>query len=137
MAAAAATKGQDTAAKGPTVLIVEDEVLLRQMISDNLRAEGLTVIEAANADEALTVLRNDIPLDLLFTDVQMPGSMDGLGLVEHARSIRPELKILVTSGNVPRWPTRNFVDGFLGKPYEVVRLIERITTLLGVGTDDS
>jgi two-component system, response regulator PdtaR len=135
MAAAAATNGPDAAAKRPTVLVVEDEVLIRLMIADNLRTEGLTVIEAANADEALTILRSDIAVHLLFTDVAMPGSMDGLGLAEHARAMRPELKILVTSGRAPKWPTRNVADGFFGKPYDVARVVERITALLGTAEE--
>jgi CheY-like chemotaxis protein len=130
MAAAAATNGPDTAARRPTVLVVEDEVLIRLVISDNLRSEGLMVIEAANADEALIILQSDNSVELLFTDVQMPGSMDGLGLAEQARRMRPEIRVLITSGRTPRWPTQNFADGFFGKPYDVARVVEKIAALL-------
>lgn len=131
MAAAAATNGPEKAARRPTVLVVEDDVLIRLMISDKLRSEGMMVIEAVNADEALTVLQSDKPVHLLFTDVQMPGSIDGLGLAEQARRMRPQMKVLVTSGNAPRWAAGNLADEFFDKPYDVARVVDRITALLG------
>jgi two-component system, response regulator PdtaR len=70
-----------------TVLVVEDEVFIRLMLADELRGEGLQVLEASNADEALTVLQSSLPVHLLFTDVRMPVRMDGVALAKaaHAR----------------------------------------------------
>jgi len=67
--------------QSPTVLLVEDEVLVRMMLADQLREAGCTVVEASDADEALLLLRqNLVRIDLVISDVRMPGSMDGLGL---------------------------------------------------------
>jgi two-component system, response regulator PdtaR len=65
---------------GCTILLVEDEVLLRMIITDQLREAGYSVIEAANAHEATEVLRNYADIEVVISDVQMPGSMDGIGL---------------------------------------------------------
>jgi len=113
-----------------SVLVVEDEVLLRVMMADELRSNGLSVIEAANADEALTVLRSSAPVDLLFTDIRMPGSMDGLALAALMRAIKPELKIIVASGQSPRSLSRDIADEFFDKPYNAATVVKRITELL-------
>jgi len=78
----------------PTVLVVEDEVLVRLMIADELREQGLHVLEASNADDALTILQSSLPVDLLFTDVRMPGRMDGVALARFAHSRFPWLKLI-------------------------------------------
>jgi CheY-like chemotaxis protein len=84
--------------QSPTVLLVEDEVLLRMMFADQMREEGCTVVEASNADEALLLLRqNLIRLDVVVSDISMPGSMDGLGLARMIRSECPDLKIILVS----------------------------------------
>lgn len=113
-----------------TVLVVEDEILVRLLITEELRLAGFTVVEAANADEALTILQSAAPIDLVMTDVRMPGSMDGLGLAEVVRSIRPELKIIVASGHLPTLPASNTVDAFFGKPYDPARVVQRVKELL-------
>ncbi|MBY2945194.1 MULTISPECIES: response regulator [Rhizobium] len=85
--------------EGRSVLIVEDEPQLRYNIVDFLDKAGYRTLEAANADEALIHLRhNDV--DALYTDINMPGSMDGLGLVATVRSRWPHMRIIVTSGFV-------------------------------------
>jgi two-component system, response regulator PdtaR len=81
-----------------TLLIAEDEFIIRLTIAEFLRDEGYEVIEAANADEALDVLRSGIPIDLLFTDVRMPGSMDGCELAQRVRSEWPSTPVILTSG---------------------------------------
>ncbi|MBA5800466.1 MULTISPECIES: response regulator [Rhizobium] len=79
------------------ILVVEDEPILRYDTVDFLERAGHRVLEAANADEAMVFLRrNDI--DTLFTDIDMPGSMDGLGLVKRVRADWPSTKVIVTSG---------------------------------------
>ncbi len=114
----------------PTVLVVEDDVLIRLMITGELRSNRLSVVEAANADEALTVLRSSAPVDLLFTDIRMPGSIDGLALAILVRTTHPELKIIITSSHAPVWPSRDTADAFISKPYDPVRVVSQIKELL-------
>jgi len=113
-----------------TILVVEDETLIRLMVADALRAAGFEVIEAANADEALAILESQPPIDLVFADVRMPGTMDGVGLMKLLRETRPNLKLAVASGCSPDWPSPNLVDDFVGKPYDVARAVNRIKSLL-------
>jgi CheY-like chemotaxis protein len=80
-----------------TVLIAEDEFVIRLVIAEFLREEGYEVIEAANADEALDVFRSGTPVDLLFTDVRMPGSMDGCELAQRVRAEWPSTPVILTS----------------------------------------
>ncbi|MDR6667888.1 response regulator [Rhizobium sp. 1399] len=82
-----------------SVLIVEDEFQLRYNIVDFLDQAGFQTLEAANADEALVLLKNNV-IDTLYTDIDMPGSMDGLGLVAKVRSHWPSTRVIVTSGLV-------------------------------------
>jgi DNA-binding NtrC family response regulator len=112
----------------PTVLVVEDEVLIRLMIADELRSHGLSVIEAANADEALTVLESSIVVDLLFTDVRMPGSIDGIRLVQLAQMARPGIKVVITSGHGPALSST--VDAFFPKPYDMAAVVSGIKRLV-------
>lgn len=128
---AAAANNPGISLRKPTVLVVEDDVLIRLSVADALRSAGLDVIEAATGDEALTVLASSATVDLVFTDIQMPGSTDGLALAQIARQMRPSLKIIVTSGNAPARPSPGLADVFFGKPYAFDRLVERIKGLLG------
>jgi CheY-like chemotaxis protein len=130
MSAAVAQNGTDPAAERPAVLVVEDDVLIRLSIADGLRLEGFVVIEAANADEALTILQSGIPLDLVFTDVRMPGSIDGLGLVERTRTMRPNLRIFVTSGQPAHLSASRGADGVFAKPYDIDRVVQTFAALL-------
>jgi len=116
--------------KTPIVLVVEDEVLTRLTIANELRSSGLSVVEAANADEALTVLRSSARVDLLFTDIQMPGSIDGLALAELVRKTHPALKIVIASSFSPVGPARDIPDAFFGKPYDTVKVVSKIKELL-------
>jgi two-component system, response regulator PdtaR len=133
LAAAATTDKPNPAAKQPTVLVVEDEILIRLMIAEELRSCGFAVIEAADADEAETVLQSTVSIDLMFTDVRMPGSMDGAALADRARSLRPDVKIVVTSGQAPEWASSRSIDAFFRKPYDVEQVIERIRDLMARG----
>ena len=84
----------------PRVLVVEDEFLIRTMVSDALRDAGLAVIEAIDADEAMRVLQSGVAIDLMFTDVRMPGSMDGLTLLKNCTQLFPDLPVIMTSGHL-------------------------------------
>jgi CheY-like chemotaxis protein len=114
-----------------TILVVEDDVFVRLMIADELRGQGFVVVEAASGDEAITVLNSRVEVDLVFTDVQMPGHVDGLGLTHFVHEQRPELKLIITSGRLPKAFSEKF-DGFIEKPYAPADVVERIAELLGM-----
>ena len=84
--------------KLPVVLIVEDEFLIRMDAVDMIRSAGFDVVEAENADEAIFILEGRLDIAVVFTDVQMPGSMDGLKLAAAIRGRWPPIKIVATSG---------------------------------------
>src|SRR3981189_2291574 len=84
--------------KRPVVFIVEDEFLLRMDAVDMIKAAGFEVVEAANADEAIEILEARLDITVVFTDIQMPGSMDGLRLAQAIRGRWPPIKIVATSG---------------------------------------
>lgn len=122
--------GGPLAASRKCILVVEDELLIRLMVSDELRDAGYDVIEAINADEALTILRSLARVDLIVSDVRMPRSLDGLGLLAIVRETFPTLPVIITSGHLE--PARALADGasqFLGKPYAlgiIVRAVKHI-----------
>jgi len=111
------------------VLLVEDEVLLRTPVAHRLRGTGLVVIEAANADEAWSYLRSGAPVDLVFSDIQMPGSMDGVELARRIRKKFDHIVIILTSGKGALPPDNDY--HFLGKPYRTAHLVETVISLLG------
>jgi CheY-like chemotaxis protein len=102
----------------PVVLIVEDEFLLRMDAADAIAAAGFEVVEAANADEAIEVLESRTDITVVFTDIQMPGSMDGLKLARAVRGRWPPVKIIATSGRL-HLDEADLPEGgrFLPKPY--------------------
>jgi CheY-like chemotaxis protein len=104
--------------KRPVVLIVEDEFLLRMDAADMIAAAGFEVLEAGNADEAIEILEARRDITVVFTDIQMPGSMDGLKLAHFVRDRWPPVKILATSARV-RITASDLPEGgrFLPKPY--------------------
>ena len=113
-----------------TVLVVEDEVLIRLMIADALRAEGITVIEASNGDEAMQVLQSALPVQLLLTDIRMPSALDGLALAHAARVARPGLKLIVASSQVSRDEVAGLADAFFSKPYHLNAIVDRVKSLV-------
>jgi CheY-like chemotaxis protein len=112
-----------------TVLVVEDEVLVRLMIAEELRSAGFQVIEAADADEALAVLASITDVSVIFSDIRMPGSMDGLELAKKVRANFPKIRIVLASGNLAAVTSVDH-DGFFLKPYEPDEIINLIKTLL-------
>ncbi len=119
----------------PTVLIVDDEVLIRMIGSDILEDGGYRVLEAANAAEALQCLQSGTEVVVLFTDVNMPGTPDGLGLARLVSDRWPQVKILVASGAVK--PGRDDLPEkgmFLSKPYraeDLLALVRQLTEAQG------
>lgn len=113
------------------VLVVEDEPMIRMVAADALTDGGIMAWEACDADEALLVLEQHPRIGLVFTDVNMPGDMDGLGLAHEVSVVRPDVKVIVTSGasavedrELPRHGT------FLPKPYQADRLVNMVTAKL-------
>lgn len=125
---------QDNAPK--TVLVVEDEPLLRLVVSEVLRMRKLTVVETASAEEAEAVLAAGVHVDLVFTDVRMPGRFDGMELTRRLRARNPQLPVVVTSGHLD---SSGVMDGvsFLRKPYLPSDAVTLISALLSSEeTDD-
>jgi len=113
-----------------TILVVEDEVLVRIMVTEELRAQGYTVIEATNASEAISVLQSSMRIDLVLTDIRMPGDLDGLGLARMMRREHPLVKVVMASGHKPDTEENEIVDGFFFKPYDLPKLVGHINSLL-------
>lgn len=113
----------------PVVVVVEDEFWIRMMIADELRAAGYRVVECSTADEAIDLLRGGLAAAIVFTDIRMPGSMDGMVLARAVRQEFPELKILMTSAQAPDQLLLS--DPFIPKPYESHRVIDLIGELIG------
>jgi two-component system, response regulator PdtaR len=120
-------------AKSPTVvLIVEDDPLQRMLVADFVEEAGFVAIEAGNADEAIALLESRPDIALLFTDIDMPGSMNGLKLAHAARDRWPPIKILVVSGHVRLRPSELPSDScFLAKPYMTAIAVEQLRALTG------
>lgn len=112
------------------ILVVEDEVLIRALVAEELRDAGFVVIEAGQADEAWSYLAADGQADLLFTDIHMPGSMDGLQLARRVRERYPMLPIILTSSILEPVDARA-LGRFLPKPYGIERAITVMAELLG------
>ena len=116
----------------PVVLIVEDEFLLRMDAVDMIEAAGFEVVEAANADQAIEILEARSDITVIFTDIQMPGSMDGLKLARAVRGRWPPIKIVATSGHVHVGKTDLPEGGrFLAKPYspaQVTGVLRELTS---------
>jgi CheY-like chemotaxis protein len=107
------------------ILVVEDEVLIRALISEELREAGFSVVEASGADEALAFFAGGEHVDLVFTDVRMPGSLTGLDLARTLHALFPALLIVITSGNHGPQDAKG-LGVFVPKPYnlrEVVQLL--------------
>ena len=112
-----------------SILVVEDEVLVRAVVADELRAFGLSVLEASSADEALSYFSAGVNVDLVFTDIQLPGSLDGLQMAHRLRTEYPSLPIVLTSGNLG-FLGRPGAELFVPKPYEVSSVVKFIVDLL-------
>jgi CheY-like chemotaxis protein len=116
----------------PAVLIVEDEFLIRMMAAQALREVGCDVVEASNGAEALAFLNSGAPVDLVFTDVQMPGPVDGLALLAFVRQTIPSLPVIVSSGHLdPDLAIEAGAAAFLPKPYQADVLAVLVDAKIG------
>jgi CheY-like chemotaxis protein len=119
---------------GPgTVLVVEDEPLVRTMFAEELRHGGYPVHEAANAAEALSILRSSAGtrIRLLLTDLRMPGALDGGDLVHRVRADYPALKVVMVSAESPEPSVRHELDRYFAKPCNIAQLMICMQMLLG------
>ena len=116
---------------GPTILVVEDEFLVREMIAEELRDAGFAVLEAPDGEAAAGMLNGAARIDLLFTDIRLPGALDGWEIARLGRRARATLPVIYATGyTVDRTAE---VEGaiFLHKPYQPSQIIETIRRLLG------
>lgn len=117
-------------ASSPVILIVEDETMIRMGAAALVEDLGCEFFEASSADEAIALLEQHPQITIVFTDIQMAGSMDGLGLAAYARRRWPPLKFIIVSGN--RAATAlEMPEGarFFPKPYHTATIGEAIRTL--------
>jgi two-component sensor histidine kinase len=119
----------------PNVLVVEDEMVLRMRAVDIVEDAGFCPVEAVNADEAISILESRSDISLLFTDIQMPGSMDGLKLAHAVHDRWPAIKIILVSGQVKPTDAERPADSrFFGKPLGVEKMISELQAMVGMGT---
>lgn len=126
------TADDEIASRGVHILVVEDEPVIRAMLADALREAGFVVFEAATADEALILVNGMARLDLLFTDIRMPGSMDGIAAARLIRQGDPHLPVIIASAHLDG---RDIADlgPFLAKPYRLNHAIALVLSQLKIG----
>ncbi len=117
-----------------TILLVDDHDLVRSAVANNLRALNYNVLSADGGASAMTLLRSDEPIDLLFTDVIMPGGIGGVELAREARALRPAIKLLFASGlgaaSVEHGGTLAQEVQVLMKPYDLPQLLDTLRRIL-------
>ena len=125
----------DPQERTPTILVVDDEVLIRLVLSDFLQECGFKVMEAGTAAEAISVLESHaVTIDLVFSDVRMPGEMDGFGLAKWIRENRKGLPVLLASGESRKLDAAHDLcaqEPFLAKPYDLKLAVAQINQMLG------
>jgi CheY-like chemotaxis protein len=122
-----------------TVLVVDDEEMVRLPISEYLRDCGYTVLEAGDAQEAVAAIDTEPSVDVVFSDVRMPGRMDGLGLAKWLRTHHPQISVILTSGYNAGRLSPDSIPGvrFIEKPYSQVQVERRIAALIETGTGEA
>ena len=122
-------------ASGPmNVLVVEDEMVLRMRAVDIVQDAGFTAVEAVNADQALAILEARSDISLLFSDIQMPGSIDGLMLAPAVHKRWPRIKIILVSGQVNISDSDKPADSrFIGKPLDAMQMVAELQAMMGNG----
>jgi len=128
---------------GITILVVDDEERIRTMIGEHLDECGFKVLLACNADNALSAVNSFPEIDLVITDVKMPGALNGFDFIERAYVTRPSLRTIAMSGFTEEAQTRRHVaHRFLKKPFTMTFLENEVygllkSRLIGVNTLDS
>ena len=118
----------------PSVLVVEDDFMVRAVAVAHLEESGFSIVEAQTADEAMVILRDDRSIAAVFSDVQMPGSMDGIALAQWLARTCPKVKLLLTSGRMD--PDKSLGWRFIAKPYSLEEM-ERVLRNLLVARPES
>lgn len=118
-----------SSAAATRILVVEDEALLRMMIVDELRDAGYEVFEAGSGDEATDLLLHEEDIALVFTDVQMPGRTDGLALARNLQNDRPNIAVIITSGNYGPGDVAG-LGPFVPKTYDVACVLKLVAQVL-------
>jgi CheY-like chemotaxis protein len=124
--------GQVNSINRPTsVLVVEDEIFILEMMIQALEERGFEVHAVSNAGDALRFLTEGCAVDVLFTDINLPGGMDGSDLARLARQMRPELPVVYASGGVSALSPQRAVPGstFVPKPYDPTKICEMLNQL--------
>jgi CheY-like chemotaxis protein len=117
------------------ILLVDDEILIRGLLAEVLRDAGLDVVEARNADEAMRLLCDHERIDILLTDVQMPGKLDGVDLARNARHVRADIPVVIISAYMHRAMDR--IGGIVpapllvNKPYRLQDVVHQVQQLAG------
>lgn len=112
------------------ILVVEDEFIIRMLLSERLREEDFDVVEACNADEALVSVHAFVP-DLIISDVRMPGSMDGVGLLNAVKQILPSIPVIIVSAHSdPAAAISHGAAEFVAKPYTAELILASVENLL-------
>lgn len=127
-----------TQATGHSVLLVNGDVLVRTTLAEYLRGCGFDVQEAASGDEALVILRSDRPVDVVFSEVELPGATDGFALSVWIRENRPRIRTILAG--TPARAAESAArlcddDGPLPKPYDPQTVLDRIRRLMGRAGD--
>src|SRR5262245_34668867 len=112
-----------------TILLVEDEVLIRTVLAEDLRREGYAIIEAANAEEALSILHTNTRIDLVITDKRMPGVLDGSALVRQLRLHHRHVAVIMISGETQEPELIGVLDAYLRKPCRMSELLSHVRAL--------
>ena len=122
--------------KRASVLLVEDEPMISDLATEALQEQGFEVAAVSNAGEALRRLISGAPIDILFTDVNLPGGMDGGTLARRARELRPNLPVIYTSGRRAVIEQLDPVEGsmFVPKPYDPFRVARLIFLTVNLKT---
>ena len=111
------------------VLLVEDELLVREVAAEDLGEAGFEVTPASDGDEALAILREGTDFDLLFTDIRMPGQYDGFELAREAKQIIPGLKVIYATGFGDAGDDLSEDECYVRKPYNLKDLKQAVGTL--------
>lgn len=119
-----------------TVLIVEDDAVIRRPLAEYLQAVGYRVVEAGSAADAVALLAGGVRVDLIFSDIRMPGAMDGLDLARWIRRHHPGVWVMLTSGGSAA-RAANGVEVFIPKPYQAAHVAARIGQLLATAPERS
>ncbi|HWI29634.1 MAG TPA: response regulator [Stellaceae bacterium] len=116
-----------------SILVVEDEDDVRELVSTSLRNRGYSVLSVPNAEVALQILMEQVRFDLLFTDIVMPGAMDGFELADRAKGLQPGLKVLYATGfsHISRRAADQLHGKLIQKPYRPDEIAAEVRTALG------